>query len=305
MGETGPCLRRVGSSTARRRHADPALERTVMPFVNIDLLRGKSPEYLETVSDAVHEALVEGLGMFAEDRFQIINQHTPGELVFNRHFRGGPRSDDFIVFTITDGLDRGEKAKRAFYSALTRNLSENPGVKPADVFVKMYVTPPVNFSFADGVPATETTAREALDRSAAVPGTRDAYTRGEMVEAITRLFQGNDRSRIVSMLRDDFVLKMPTSMPYGGEFRGAQEFDDYFKRVTEQGSEYYESFATDLRHVIEADDHLIAEITITAKGRTTGQSMEAENAWVFDITGGNFVSAQIYADTATGVKTLG
>lgn len=276
-----------------------------MPFVTIDLLRGKSPAYVETVSDAVHEALVEGLGMFAEDRFQIINQHAPGELVFDRDFRGGPRSDDFIVFTITDGLDRGEKAKRAFYSALTRNLSEKPGVKPADVFVKMLVTPPVNFSFADGVPATETTAREALDRSAAVPGTRDAYTRAEMVEAITRLFRDNDRGRIVSMLRDDFVLKMPTSMPYGGEFSGAKEFDDYFERVTEQGSEYYEYFATSLRNVIEADDRLIAEITITARSRTTRQAMEAENAWVFDITGGNFVSAQIYADTAAGTKILG
>ncbi|MDP9842930.1 tautomerase family protein [Streptosporangium lutulentum] len=276
-----------------------------MPFVTIDLLRGKPPEYLEAVSEAVHEALVEGLGMFPDDRFQVINQLAPGELVFSRDFRGGPRSDDFMVFTITDGLDRGEKAKQAFYRALTRNLSENPGVRPADVFVKMHVTPPVNFSFADGVPATETTAREALDRAAAVPGTRDAYTRTEMVEAITRMFRDNDRGRIVSMLRDHFVLKMPTSMPYGGEFRGAKEFDDYFKRVVEQGNGYYETFVTSLRRLIEADDHLIAEISITAKGRTTQQSMDIENAWVFDIAGGNFVSAQIYADTATGMKTAG
>jgi len=33
-----------------------------MPYVNISLTRGKSREYLQGVSDAVHQALVEGLG---------------------------------------------------------------------------------------------------------------------------------------------------------------------------------------------------------------------------------------------------
>jgi ketosteroid isomerase-like protein len=275
------------------------------PYVTVDLLRGKSPEYLKAVSDAVHEALVDGLGMLPEDRFQIINQHEPGELVFARQFRGGPRSEDFILFTITDGLDRSDKAKTVFYQALTRNLAEKPGVRPADVFVMMHLTPPINFSFADGLPVLETMARETLDRTAAVPGTRNAYTRTELVEAITLLFRDNDRGRIVSMLREDFVLKMPTSMPYGGEFRGARQFDAYFSRVADPGNDYYESFTTSLRRLIEADDHLIAEISITAKGRTTAQSMNIENAWVFDIADGNFVSARIYADTAAGLKIAG
>lgn len=39
-------------------------------------------------------------------------------MIFNRSFRGGPRSDDFIVFTISDDLDRGDLAKRRFYKTL-------------------------------------------------------------------------------------------------------------------------------------------------------------------------------------------
>jgi Tautomerase enzyme len=89
-----------------------------MPFVNISLARGKSGEYLEAVSRAVHNALVAELHMTPEDDFQLIHQHEAGELVFNRNFRGGPRSDDWIVFTITDGLDRGERAKRRFYKTI-------------------------------------------------------------------------------------------------------------------------------------------------------------------------------------------
>jgi Tautomerase enzyme len=80
--------------------------------------RGKSREYLEGASNAVHEALVAEFGIQPGDRFQLIHQHEPGEMIFNRSFRGGPRSDDFIVFTISDDLDRGDLAKRRFYKTL-------------------------------------------------------------------------------------------------------------------------------------------------------------------------------------------
>jgi phenylpyruvate tautomerase PptA (4-oxalocrotonate tautomerase family) len=40
-----------------------------MPFVNISLARGKSGEYLEAVSRAVHDALVAELQMRPEDDF--------------------------------------------------------------------------------------------------------------------------------------------------------------------------------------------------------------------------------------------
>src|SRR6185437_1806426 len=135
----------------------------LMPFVNISLARGKSGEYLQAVSRAVHDALVAELHMTPDDDFQLIRQREAGEMVFNRNFRGGPRSDDWIVFTITDGLDRGERAKRRFYKTLVRLLQEGPGVRPADVFVMMTATPPENFSFADGVTGTDVAAAEALD----------------------------------------------------------------------------------------------------------------------------------------------
>ncbi|HEY2671193.1 MAG TPA: tautomerase family protein [Rugosimonospora sp.] len=58
-----------------------------MPFVNIALARGKPRKYLENVSNAVHEALVAEFGMQPGDRFQLIHQHEPDEMIFNRGFR--------------------------------------------------------------------------------------------------------------------------------------------------------------------------------------------------------------------------
>src|ERR1700735_4351086 len=209
-----------------------------MPFVNISLARGKSGEYLEAVSQAVHDALVAELHMKPEDEFQLIHQHEPGEMVFNRNFLGRPRADDWILFTITDGLERGERAKRRFYQTLVRLLGEGPGVWPADVFVMMTVTPPENFSFADGVIATDVVAIEALEAAEKAPGSREAYTKAELAYAITELL--GDRhptperlgprapSHILPMLRQDIVLKLPPTLPYGGEFTGPEFFAKFF-----------------------------------------------------------------------------
>jgi ketosteroid isomerase-like protein len=275
-----------------------------MPFVNISLARGKSGEYLQAVSRAAHDALVAELGMKPEDDFQLIRQHEAGEMVFNRNFRGGPRSDDWIVFTITDGLDRGQRAKRRFYKTLVRLLQEDPGVRPADVFVMMTVTPPENFSFADGVIVTDVTAAEALDTAAKAPGSREAYTRAEMAFAITELFGRRDSSRVLPMLRPDFVLKIPATLPYGGEFAGPEAFANFFAG-TPGGAQVWESFDVQVDQVIQSADYFVAQLTNTAVLKATGKTVVFQNAWLFEAAGGRLVSAQLYADTAAVSSSAG
>ncbi|HEY3879956.1 MAG TPA: tautomerase family protein [Trebonia sp.] len=268
-----------------------------MPFVNISLARGKSAEYLQAVSRAVHDALVAELYMKPEDDFQLIHQHEAGEMVFNRNFRGGPRTDDWIVFTITNGLDRGERAKRRFYKSLVRLLEENPGVRPADVFVMMTVTPPENFSFADGLAVTDVTAVETLDATSKDPGSREAYTKPEMAYALKELLGHRDTSRVLPMLRQDFALKIPVTLPYGGEFTGPEAFARFFAG-TPGGATVWESFDVHVDQVIESADYLVAQLTNTGVLKATGKTVVFQNAWLWEAAGGRLVSAQLYADTA-------
>ena len=271
-----------------------------MPFVSISLARGKSREYLDGVSSAVHEALVQELGMNPDDRFQLIDQHEPGEMIFSRDFRGGPRSDDFIVFTITEGIDSGDQAKQRFYKTLVDLLQKDPGVRGEDVFVMIHLTPPANFSFASGVPATEAVATEAVATQArAQAGARSTFTKPEMIDAVTRLFQANDRTRIVSMLPETFVLKIPETLPYGGSFQGPGEFDRFFQRIVDN-QDYWSFFRTELAlgRVLDAGTYLVAPIRVTARAKSSEATITIENLWLFEIADGNFVRAQLYADTA-------
>jgi len=86
-----------------------------------------------------------------DDRFQIIHQHEPGELVFDRHYLGGPRSDDFVLFQITAGRPRSTATKVAFYRRLVERLAEAPGLRPEDVMVVISTTQLDDWSFAGGV----------------------------------------------------------------------------------------------------------------------------------------------------------
>lgn len=122
-----------------------------MPFARISLLKGKSPAYLRALSDNLHRALVEAFDVPPDDRFQIIHQLEPGELVFDRHYLGGPRSDDFVLIAVTAGRPRSTEVKKAFYRRLAELLADAPGLRPEDVMVVVSTTEPEDWSFASGI----------------------------------------------------------------------------------------------------------------------------------------------------------
>ena len=122
-----------------------------MPFARISLLRGKSPAHLRALADNVHRAMVEAYDVPADDRFQIIHQHEPDELIFDRHYLGGPRSDDFVLIAITAGRPRSTEVKKAFYRRLVDLLAEAPGLRPEDVMVVISTTEREDWSFASGI----------------------------------------------------------------------------------------------------------------------------------------------------------
>jgi phenylpyruvate tautomerase PptA (4-oxalocrotonate tautomerase family) len=123
-----------------------------MPFTRISLLKGKSPEYIRAISDGLQQALVEAFDVPPGDCFQAIHQHEPGELVFDRNYLGGPRSDDFVLFAITAGRPRTTEVKRAFYKRLVALLAEAPGIRPEDVMAIINTTTPEDWSFSGGDP---------------------------------------------------------------------------------------------------------------------------------------------------------
>jgi phenylpyruvate tautomerase PptA (4-oxalocrotonate tautomerase family) len=126
-----------------------------MPFTRISLLAGKPRDYLAAISDSLDRAMVEAFNVPEHDRFVVFDQHKPEELIFDRHYRGGPRSDDFILFHITTGKSRTHETKRAFYRRLTENLAKAPGIRPEDVMIVIANSTFEDWSFASGMSAAD------------------------------------------------------------------------------------------------------------------------------------------------------
>lgn len=134
-----------------------------MPFCRISLQRGQSPEYLKALSDSLHQALVDTFEVPADDRFQAIHQHAPGELVFDPHYLGGPRSGNFILIAVTAGRQRSRATKQAFYRRLADLLAEAPGIRPQDVMVVINTTEAEDWSFGNGIAAMLPTRPERAE----------------------------------------------------------------------------------------------------------------------------------------------
>ncbi|MBB4264490.1 tautomerase family protein [Roseospira visakhapatnamensis] len=121
-----------------------------MPFLRISVPVGKGPDHKGAVGDAVHDAMVDSLGVSADDRFQVISEHGRDELLFDRGYLGVDRSDHCIFIAVTMKRGRTPAQKTAFYAAIAANLEARLGLRRQDVMVVLTENDPIDWSFGNG-----------------------------------------------------------------------------------------------------------------------------------------------------------
>jgi len=122
-----------------------------MPLVKLWMRRGKSPEYLRTASDCVHDALVAQANVPADDRFQIIQQLDTDALIAHPTYAGVNRSDDLIVIEITLNQGRTLEIKKSLYADIVARLARELDVRPDDVLISLIEVTKENWSFGNGL----------------------------------------------------------------------------------------------------------------------------------------------------------
>ncbi|HZF33354.1 MAG TPA: tautomerase family protein [Candidatus Angelobacter sp.] len=122
-----------------------------MPLVHISLLAGKPPAYLRAIADGVHRALHEAYDAPPDDRFQLIHQRQPGELIYDADYLGIHRTDDIVILHIVAGKWRDIPTKQAFYKRVVELLAEKPGLRPQDVQIVLSPNERDDWSFGDGL----------------------------------------------------------------------------------------------------------------------------------------------------------
>jgi len=121
-----------------------------MPISQISLQREKALPYRRAIADGIHQALVEVIGIPLEDRFQLINEYEPDNLIYNPNYLGIERSDDIVIVQITLRSGRSRDLRVELHRRIVQILAESPGVRPQDIFITLVENDYADWSVGNG-----------------------------------------------------------------------------------------------------------------------------------------------------------
>ncbi len=123
-----------------------------MPLARIAVPNGKTAEYRGAISRGVHSALMETFNVPADDLFQVITEHAPGtQLVRPPSYLGIEYSNDLVIIQLTVSDTRTVEQKKQLFKRIAERLSDNPGLRPQDVFINLVEVKKENWSFGNGI----------------------------------------------------------------------------------------------------------------------------------------------------------
>jgi phenylpyruvate tautomerase PptA (4-oxalocrotonate tautomerase family) len=122
-----------------------------MPFVRIDLAKGKTASHRRAIGDIVYKAMTETINVPKDDKFQVITEHEPDDLNFPESYLGATYSKDIVFIQITLNAGRTVDMKKVFYKRIADDLHEQLKIRREDVIINLVEVAKENWSFGNGI----------------------------------------------------------------------------------------------------------------------------------------------------------
>lgn len=120
-----------------------------MPKMNIDMIKGRTPDEIKQILDISYEVMLAAFGAPDGDRYQIVTQHEPYEMQILDTGLGIERTDKVLVFSLVTH-PRTTEQKVNFYNNLVSELHEKTGLRKEDVMINLVVNSDEDWSFGYG-----------------------------------------------------------------------------------------------------------------------------------------------------------
>jgi phenylpyruvate tautomerase PptA (4-oxalocrotonate tautomerase family) len=121
-----------------------------VPLVRIDVVEGRrTREELRRLADTVQDVMVEVFAAPPRDRYQVITEHRPGQLICEDTGLGFERTDDLVVLQVFQ-QGRSEQQKRTLYAELAARLDKAAALAPSDLIVSVVGNTREDWSFGLG-----------------------------------------------------------------------------------------------------------------------------------------------------------
>ena len=122
-----------------------------MPFTQISLKKGKSPEFRSALMEQVYLAMRESISIPEDNRFATITELDEGNFNNSGNYAGIERSDDVVFIQITLNAGRTVEKKKALYAEIATRLETSPGVRPEDVVISLVEVAMEDWSLGNGI----------------------------------------------------------------------------------------------------------------------------------------------------------
>ena len=120
-----------------------------MPLIQVVLQKQENPGTLRHILDTIHECVVEAFDIPPKDRYQIVNQHDPEELILLDTGLGFERTNRQIVIRVTS-KQRTQDKKEKLYELLAQQLESECSIPPKDLLISIVETGDADWSFGFG-----------------------------------------------------------------------------------------------------------------------------------------------------------
>ena len=136
-----------------------------MPMTKVYMRKGSTPEHRREISKAIHESLVEVLGIPDDDKYHVFHELDADNLITAPVAFGLDRRPE-AIFVQTYFGPRPVETLQQLYRALVGNLTRRTGLETRDIYINVVESASANW-WADGRrldPATGFDDRIAPDK---------------------------------------------------------------------------------------------------------------------------------------------
>ena len=121
-----------------------------MPLLKFDMVEGRSKEEIQAILDVAHSAVLESFKVPTGDRYQIVTQHKPFEMVLEDTGLGFKREPEKMISLTVISRERPTEQKKMFYFLLAEQLEELCGIAPENLLVSFVINNDSDWSFGYG-----------------------------------------------------------------------------------------------------------------------------------------------------------
>jgi hypothetical protein len=120
-----------------------------MPLMQFDVIEGRSESEMKAILDVTHEVMLEVFKVPERDRYQIVYEHKPANMIFQDTGLGFERTEKLIMLRVFSS-PRTQEMKVEFMKKLADRLEAECGIKGNDLMISFFLNTKNDWSFGFG-----------------------------------------------------------------------------------------------------------------------------------------------------------